>query len=118
MTTTAATTAIGRGAPRLNTTRNSLGIFFGLRCVQVAEECAFQYGRHLGLAFQLVDDMLDVVQSSADMGKETSVDMKLGLATAPVLFASEEFPELVPLIVRQFKQPGDAAVAHDLIKKR
>eukprot|EP00040_Diaphanoeca_grandis_P012472 m.63186 g.63186 ORF g.63186 m.63186 type:complete len:443 (-) comp23253_c0_seq1:239-1567(-) len=81
------------------------------------ETAAFEYGRNLGIAFQLIDDLLDVVQSSASMGKETSVDMKLGLATAPVLFASEEFPELVPLMMRQFREEGDVALARELIMK-
>jgi len=50
---------------------------------------AFQYGRNVGLAFQLVDDLLDFVASSTAMGKPTAADLKLGLATAPVLFACE-----------------------------
>ena len=33
--------------------------------------------------------------------------MKLGLATAPVLFASSKFPELEPMITRRFSHPGD-----------
>jgi len=53
-------------------------------------EVAFQYGRNIGLAFQLVDDMLDFVSSSEQMGKPTAADLKLGLATAPVLFACEK----------------------------
>lgn len=53
-------------------------------------ELAFQYGRNLGLAFQLVDDLLDFVSSSQTMGKPTAADLKLGLATAPVLFACEK----------------------------
>lgn len=53
-------------------------------------EIAYQYGRNLGLAFQLVDDLLDFVSSSAAMGKPTAADLKLGLATAPVLFACEK----------------------------
>jgi geranylgeranyl pyrophosphate synthase len=61
------------------------------------ETNAREYGRRLGIAFQLIDDVLDVVQSSAAMGKETSVDLKLGLATAPVLFASEEVGSLSSL---------------------
>ncbi|KAK0173162.1 hypothetical protein PV328_006401 [Microctonus aethiopoides] len=52
-------------------------------------EVAFQYGRNIGLAFQLVDDLLDFVSSSSTMGKPTAADLKLGLATAPVLFACE-----------------------------
>ncbi|XP_062123614.1 all trans-polyprenyl-diphosphate synthase PDSS1 isoform X2 [Drosophila sulfurigaster albostrigata] len=53
-------------------------------------EVAFQYGRNIGLAFQLVDDMLDFVSSTEQMGKPTAADLKLGLATAPVLFACEK----------------------------
>lgn len=53
-------------------------------------ELAFQYGRNVGLAFQLVDDLLDFVSSSDAMGKPTAADLKLGLATAPVLFACEK----------------------------
>lgn len=53
-------------------------------------ELAFQYGRNVGLAFQLVDDLLDFVSSAEAMGKPTAADLKLGLATAPVLFACEK----------------------------
>lgn len=53
-------------------------------------DISYQYGRNLGLAFQLVDDLLDFVSSSAAMGKPTAADLKLGLATAPVLFACEK----------------------------
>lgn len=53
-------------------------------------ELAFQYGRNLGLSFQLVDDLLDFVSSAQAMGKPTAADLKLGLATAPVLFACEK----------------------------
>jgi len=53
-------------------------------------ETAFQYGKNMGLAFQFVDDLLDFVSSSETMGKPTAADLKLGLATAPVLFACEK----------------------------
>lgn len=53
-------------------------------------EVAFEYGRNLGIAFQLVDDLLDFISSSDAMGKPTAADLKLGLATAPVLFACEK----------------------------
>lgn len=38
----------------------------------------------------MVDDVLDYVASDANMGKPTAADLRLGLATAPVLFAAEE----------------------------
>ncbi|KAI9020090.1 solanesyl pyrophosphate synthase [Phycomyces nitens] len=68
---------------------------------------AYTFGRHLGLAFQLIDDMLDFTVSAADLGKPAGADLKLGLATAPVLFAWEEFPALEPLIKRKFSEEGD-----------
>lgn len=52
------------------------------------QEVAYQYGRNVGIAFQLVDDMLDFVGSSSTLGKPTAADLKLGMATAPVLFAA------------------------------
>lgn len=53
-------------------------------------EIAFEYGRNVGIAFQLVDDLLDFISSTDAMGKPTAADLKLGLATAPVLFACEK----------------------------
>jgi hexaprenyl-diphosphate synthase len=50
---------------------------------------------------------LDFTVSAADLGKPAGADLELGLATAPVLFAWEEFPELGPLIKRKFSQEGD-----------
>lgn len=62
-------------------------------------ELAFQYGKNLGLAFQLVDDLLDFISSSEAMGKPTAADLKLGLATAPVLFACEKVGETSKILL-------------------
>ena len=59
------------------------------------------------MSIQLVDDLLDFTVSAADLGKPAGADLELGLATAPVLFAWEEFSELGPLIKRKFSQEGD-----------
>ncbi|XP_012056696.1 PREDICTED: decaprenyl-diphosphate synthase subunit 1 [Atta cephalotes] len=80
-------------------------------------EMAFQYGRNVGLAFQLVDDLLDFVASTTAMGKPTAADLKLGLATAPVLFACERYPELNAMIMRRFQEPGDVEKAFELVHK-
>ncbi|XP_071453245.1 all trans-polyprenyl-diphosphate synthase PDSS1 [Hetaerina americana] len=80
-------------------------------------ELAFQYGRNLGLAFQLVDDLLDFVSSAAELGKPACADLQLGLATAPVLFACEKFPELNPMIMRRFSEPGDVEKAFDYVHR-
>ncbi|KAG0257174.1 coq1 putative hexaprenyl diphosphate synthase [Mortierella polycephala] len=80
-------------------------------------DIAYTYGKNIGLAFQLVDDMLDFTVSSAEFGKPVGADLKLGLATAPVLFAWEEYPELGKLIKRNFDQQGDVEMAWDLVLK-
>lgn len=84
---------------------------------QSFQEAAFQYGRNLGIAFQLVDDLLDFVSSQAELGKPAATDLKLGLATAPVLFACEKFPELNVMIVRRFSEPGDVERAYEFVMK-
>jgi len=82
------------------------------------KDIAYAYGRNLGLAFQLVDDMLDFTGSDASLGKPgQGADLKLGLATAPALYAWEEFPELGAMILRKFSEEGDAERARDLVKR-
>lgn len=72
-------------------------------------DAAYSYGRNLGLAFQLVDDMLDYTRSGKDLGKPAGADLELGLATAPLLFAWKQTPELGALVGRKFEQEGDVA---------
>lgn len=84
---------------------------------EVWKEIAYAYGRNLGIAFQLVDDILDYESGEAAMGKPGGADLKLGLATGPALFAWEEHPEMGPLIKRKFQQEGDVELARDLVRR-
>ena len=70
-------------------------------------EAAYAYGRNLGLAFQLVDDMLDYTIGLKELGKPSGADLELGLATAPLLFAWRDNSELGGLVGRKFAQAGD-----------
>jgi len=76
---------------------------------------AGEYGYHLGLAFQIVDDILDFTASTDDMGKPVAADMKLGLATAPVLYAMDDHPDLKERIMRRFKEADDVSIAFDAV---
>jgi geranylgeranyl pyrophosphate synthase len=49
-----------------------------------------RYGLNLGLAFQAVDDILDLRGTSGELGKESGRDRDLGKATYPSLFGVEE----------------------------
>jgi octaprenyl-diphosphate synthase len=53
-----------------------------------AEEAAIEsYGRNLGIAFQLVDDMLDYAAHQAELGKTVGDDFREGKITLPVVLA-------------------------------
>ncbi|GAO48153.1 putative hexaprenyl pyrophosphate synthetase Coq1 [Saitoella complicata NRRL Y-17804] len=80
-------------------------------------DAAYAYGRNLGLAFQIVDDMLDYTVSATDLGKPAGADLQLGLATAPALFAWKHHAELGPMIKRKFSDPGDVERARELVEK-
>lgn len=54
-----------------------------------------EYGRQLGLAFQLVDDLLDLVGDPGVTGKTPGTDLKEGVYTMAVLLACERDPSLV-----------------------
>ncbi|KAL8991303.1 MAG: hypothetical protein Q9177_000233 [Variospora cf. flavescens] len=78
-------------------------------------EAAYSYGKNLGLAFQLVDDMLDYTISGAELGKPAGADLELGLATAPLLFAWKDNRELGILVGRKFSAVGDVETARNLV---
>ncbi|KAL1747194.1 isoprenoid synthase domain-containing protein [Schizophyllum fasciatum] len=84
---------------------------------EVWREVAYAYGRNLGIAFQLQDDILDYEVSDATLGKPGGADLQLGLATGPALYAMEEYPEMGPLIARKFENEGDVELARDLVKR-
>jgi geranylgeranyl diphosphate synthase type II len=60
------------------------GIYGGAANGQV--EKLREFGRSVGLAFQIVDDVLDVTQSSAQLGKTAGKDSAVEKATYPALF--------------------------------
>ena len=70
-------------------------------------EAAYLYGKNLGLAFQLVDDMLDYTVPGEELGKPAGADLELGLATAPLLFAWKDNKGLGRLVGRKFSGEGD-----------
>ena len=78
-------------------------------CSEEVKTAMYEYGRHLGLAFQVVDDILDFTQSTAALGKPQGQDLASGNLTAPVLFALEDPTvgrRLQSLLQSKFKAEG------------
>lgn len=69
---------------------------------EVATACE-EFGYHLGLAYQVQDDILDFTGVASVLGKPALADMDLGLSTAPILYAAQEYSALRPLVMRRFK---------------
>jgi all-trans-nonaprenyl-diphosphate synthase len=78
-------------------------------------ENLYQFGRSLGLAYQVVDDILDFTSSAEVLGKPSGSDLLSGNLTAPVLYALEEVPYLKTLIDREFAEPEDFEQAIELV---
>ncbi|KAL6546352.1 Solanesyl diphosphate synthase 3, chloroplastic/mitochondrial [Orobanche minor] len=80
---------------------------------------AYDYGKNLGLAYQLIDDVLDFTGTSASLGKGSLSDIRHGIITAPILFAMEEFPELRDVVDQGFDSSANVDLAlHYLGKSR
>ncbi|MBI2958378.1 MAG: polyprenyl synthetase family protein [Chloroflexi bacterium] len=52
-----------------------------------------EYGYNLGMAYQIVDDILDFVGAEEDLGKPVGADLLRGVVTLPVILAIERNPE-------------------------
>jgi heptaprenyl diphosphate synthase len=59
-----------------------------------------RFGQHLGMCFQIVDDVLDVTRTEAELGKPVGNDLLEGVYTLPVIYAVRESAELGDLLGR------------------
>lgn len=107
----------GCGADAVSRASLSPSIAEEMRAIR---DAAYGYGRNLGIAFQLVDDLLDFKSTSAAFGKPSGgADLRLGLATAPVLYAWQELPGegIHELVGRRFEGEGDVEKMLRLVER-
>jgi geranylgeranyl pyrophosphate synthase len=80
----------------------------------VAEALAF-FGRRIGLAFQLLDDILDISGPARRTGKARGTDLLDGTVTLPLILARERDPALAQLDLRELSTAADAEQVCDRI---
>ena len=96
------------------------GIIAGAPEAQV--QALFTYGDALGIAFQIVDDLLDYGGTDADIGKNTGDDFRERKVTLPVIRAvahatAEERAFWVRVIEKGDQQPGDLERARAIMAR-
>jgi len=80
------------------------------------EHALAEYGRNAGLAFQLVDDLLDFTASAQQLGKPVLSDLKEGKVTLPLIYAMENgHREARELIARVLAEKEFASVRPETI---
>jgi len=70
------------------------------------EQSMVDYGRHLGTAFQLVDDVLDYKATAEELGKNLGDDLAEGKPTLPVIFALAHAPAAEAAKLREAIETG------------
>ncbi len=81
---------------------------------EVEESCA-DYGRSLGTAFQLVDDLLDYEGATEQLGKNVGDDLREGKPTLPLLLAMERGSAAERDLIRHAIEHGEVARLPEIV---
>lgn len=76
------------------------------------------YSYNLGMAFQIVDDILDFIATESDIGKPVGNDLSRGILTLPSIIAMENYPNGNPIcdFLQNPKEYTHLEIAVDLIQ--
>ncbi len=93
----------GKTASLLATSSRVGGIVSGVSAPTL--EALTTFGHHLGMCFQIVDDVLDLTASAATLGKPSGNDLHEGVYTLPVILAAGTSTELREILGRKLDWP-------------
>ncbi len=93
----------GKTAELIATSARVGGIVSGVEGATL--EALTTFGHHLGMCFQLVDDILDLTADEETLGKPTGNDLHEGIYTLPVILAAATSPELQAMLGRAIDWP-------------
>ncbi|PKF61182.1 octaprenyl diphosphate synthase [Psychromonas sp. psych-6C06] len=71
------------------------------------EQALLNYGKYLGTAFQLTDDVMDYNSDASEMGKNTGDDLAEGKPTLPLLYAMQHGNETQVTLIRDAIEKGN-----------
>jgi len=91
-----------------------LGAVLGGAAPAIEEACA-DFGRSLGTAFQLVDDLLDYEGNSDELGKNVGDDLREGKPTLPLLIAMERGTAAERDLIRHAIENGELQKLPDIL---
>jgi len=78
------------------------------QATEAEQQALADYGRHLGMAFQMIDDALDYGSSGEDIGKNIGDDLAEGKPTLPLIRAMEVSDEATTAMLREVIEQGGA----------
>jgi geranylgeranyl pyrophosphate synthase len=81
-----------------------------------ADEPLTAFGRQIGLAFQLLDDVLDITGPPERTGKARGTDLLDGTVTLPLIYAREADPQLAEIDLRSLDEDAAAQVCDRIAK--
>jgi octaprenyl-diphosphate synthase len=83
---------------------------------QSAVDAAAEYGRSLGTAFQLIDDVLDYSGKASDIGKNVGDDLREGKPTLPLIYLMQHGEQSQRELVRACIENGDENHFDDILQ--
>lgn len=92
-----------------------LGAVISEATTDVEAACA-DYGRSLGTAFQLIDDLLDYEGSTAELGKNIGDDLREGKPTLPLLVAMQRGSAEQRALIRQAIEQGEVERMAEIVE--
>jgi len=82
---------------------------------EAVEDACASYGRSLGTAFQLVDDLLDYEGSTTQLGKNVGDDLREGKPTLPLLIAMERANAADRMLIRSAIEHGEVSRLDEIV---
>jgi octaprenyl-diphosphate synthase len=84
-----------------------------------AEQALADYGYHLGMAFQMADDLLDYTATAAELGKNPGADIREGKLTLPLIHSlAKAGPEDREWMEKRLADPDIDAPGFDRLKEK